>query len=70
MCFKRKPKKICDLCLYRELCTQDLTDDTYCDQFCHRSQGAKVLCHTCRHNGTCSFHRYAKCVHCLFYRRN
>ena len=65
---KTKKKNICDLCLYIESCSLTLTDDTYCDRFCHRSQGARLLCQTCRHNGTCSFNRYAKVVHCLFYR--
>lgn len=92
MCFKRKPKKICDpeigritgnlniskktkkknicdLCLYIESCSLALTNNTYCDQFFHKKQGMRLLCDTCRHQGTCEFHRYAEVVHCLFYRR-
>lgn len=69
MCFKRKPKKICDLCLYRESCTLPMADGTYCEQFRHRSQGENVLCLSCRHNVTCRFGLYAKCLYCQFYRK-
>lgn len=69
MCIRKKQKKICDLCLYHEWCTLSLTDDTYCDQFCHKNRGMRLVCDTCRHQGTCEFNRYAEVVHCLFYRR-
>lgn len=70
MCIRKKTKKICDLCLYRGLCPQDLTNNTYCDQFCHKKQGMRLLCDTCRHQYTCEFNRYAEVVCCMFYLKN
>ena len=70
MCFKRKPKKICDLCLYRESCMRTVSGRAYCDQFCHKKQGARVICLTCLNKDTCKFNRYAGCLYCKFYREN
>ena len=70
MCIRKKPKKICDLCLFKETCIVQLPNDTYCDQFVHRTSTARILCHDCRHRQTCRFSHYMKCLQCQFYRRN
>lgn len=76
MCIRKKPKKICDLCLYHNGCLveQYHEPDHYCPSFRRKGLYVKqtevkhpVLCYTCRHEARCRFHYYMNCTQCAFH---